>query len=186
MKETNYNIFFKPTFCYSREDLIKLWAYGHLTLFVPHLRSPCEYTGKYNSFLPPNIRIIFRDLGVIDFHKNKRTRSKAILLDSNKDFDINFHRIKTDCCDVFIWFVVWCDVIKCWVMPSFEIENSRYFLKYPRYDYIRQWQFHLHERNIAEFDKFLVNPKDLEKAIKKAYKREVKYRQKQCAELQVG
>lgn len=180
MREINYNTFFKPTFCYSREDLIRLWKYGHLTSLVSGLKSPYEDTGKYNFFLPPNIRITSRALGAVEFHNNKRIYRQALLPNSTKDFDINFHRVKTDCCDVFVWFGVWRDVIKCWVMPAFEIENSRYFLKYPRYDYIGQ--FHLHEKNITEFDKYLVEPKNLKKVISSVYEREAKYRQKQCAE----
>ncbi len=85
---------------------------------------------------------------------------------------MNFQQIKPRYCDVFVWLAVWRDVIRCWVIPSFEVEMSQYYSKGQHRGNVGEGQLHLNKDNIGEFDTYLVEPKNLEEAIKQAHTRE--------------
>ena len=93
---------------------------------------------------------------------------KALSSDSKKAFDMNFQQIKPGCCDVLVWR----DIIRCWVIPSFEVEHSRYYSKGQHRGNVGEGQLHLNQDNIHEFDGYLVEPKNVEAAIRAAYARE--------------
>lgn len=161
----------------------EVWAQGHLKELVPKLERPnkkldAEYVGQYDFFLPPNIKIEVKASRAVEFRSNQPLTLKALSSDSDKNFDMNFQQIKPRYCDVFVWFGVWRDVIKCWVIPSFEVENSRYYSKGQHRGNVGEGQLHLKRDNISDFDKYLVEPSKIEDAIRNAFKREKKLRKK--------
>jgi hypothetical protein len=158
-----------------------IWAQGHLKQLVPSLQRPSKkldqnYSGQYDFHLPPNIRIEVKASRAVEFGSNKPLYIKALSSDSDKPFDMNFQQIKPACCDVFVWLAVWRDTIKCWVLPSFEVEDNPYYSKGQHRGNVGEGQLHLNQDNINEFDKYLTQPNDLERAIKAAYKKEMKLR----------
>jgi hypothetical protein len=160
----------------------EIWAQGHLKELVPALERPNkkldpDYSGQYDFFLKPNIKIVeVKASRAVEFRSNKPLTLKALSFDSDKNFDMNFQQIKPRFCDVFVWFGVWRDVIKCWVIPSFEVENNRYYSKGQHRGNVGEGQLHLKRDNIREFDKYLVEPSKIEGTIKKAFKKEKKLR----------
>lgn len=161
----------------------EVWAQGHLKELVPKLERPnkkldAEYVGQYDFFLPPNIKIEVKASRAVEFRSNQPLTLKALSSDSDKNFDMNFQQIKPRYCDVFVWFGVWRDVIKCWVIPSVEVENSRYYSKGQHRGNVGEGQLHLKRDNISDFDKYLVEPSKIEDAIRNAFKREKKLRKK--------
>lgn len=155
----------------------ELWAQGHLKELVPSLQRPNKsldmaYSGQYDFFLASGIRIEVKASRAVEFNSSEPLYIKALSSDSNKAFDMNFQQIKPRYCDIFVWFAVWRDAIKCWVMPSFEVEQSRYYSKGQHRGNVGEGQLHLNRENIHEFDRYLVEPKDVEAAIKAAYERE--------------
>lgn len=159
----------------------ELWAQGHLKEFVPSLERPNktldpDYSGQYDFFLKPNIKIEVKASRAVEYRSNKPLALKALDFDSKKNFDMNFQQIKPKYCDVFVWFGVWRDVIKFWVIPSFEVESNNYYSKGQHRGNVGEGQLHLKRDNIKEFDKYLVEPSNIEKKIREAFKTERKKR----------
>ena len=101
---------------------------------------------------------------------------KALSYESTRNFDMNFQQIKPRYCDVFVWVAVWRDVIKYWVIPSTIVENSKYYSKGQHRGNVGEGQLHLNKDNIGAFDPYSVDPRNLEVAIRKAYEREITFR----------
>lgn len=161
----------------------ELWAQGHLKELVPSLERPSkkldpEYSGQYDFYLPPDIRVEVKASRAVEFRSNLPLSLKALSSDSDKDFDMNFQQIKPRYCEVFVWFGVWRDVIRCWVIPSHEVENSKYYSKEQHRGNVGEGQLHLRRDNLHEFKKYLVEPANIESEIRKAAKKEQKLRRK--------
>ena len=159
----------------------EIWTQGHLKELVPNLQRPNkrldpDYSGQYDYFLPPNIRIEIKASRAGEFQRDAPIYLKALSSDSQKQFDMNFQQIKPACCDVFVWLAVWRDVIMHWVIPSFEVENSRYYSKGQHRGNVGEGQLHLNRENIRDFDKYLTDAKDIENAIRKGSEREKQLR----------
>ena len=159
----------------------EVWAHGHLKQLAPALGRPnkkldSDYSGQYDFFLPPNIRIEVKSSRAVEFNRDAPLYIKALSSDSGKPFDMNFQQIKPGCCDVFIWMAVWRDIIRYWVIPSFDVENNPYYSKGQHRGNIGEGQLHLNQENIKDFEKYLVESNKLEKAVKDAYEKEIKLR----------
>lgn len=159
----------------------EIWAQEYLKKILPSLQKPNKkldpnYSGQYDFLLEPNIRIEVKASRAVDFNSKQPLYIKALSSDSEKPFDMNFQQIKPSCCDVFVWLAVWRDVIKCWVIPSYEVENNRYYSQGQHRGNVGEGQLHLNQNNIHEFDKYLTQPNDLEKAVKIAFKKEMRLR----------
>lgn len=75
------------------------WAQGHLKQLVQDLQSPSrrldpEYSGQYDFFLPPRIRIEVKASRAVDFDSDEPLYIKALSSTSSKRFDMNFQQIK--------------------------------------------------------------------------------------------
>ena len=159
----------------------EVWAHGHLRELAPSLLRPTKkidskYSGEYDFFLPPSIRIEVKASRAVEFNKDEPLFIKALSSDSQKSFDMNFQQIKPGCCDVLVWLAAWRDVIRYWVLASYEIEHNIYYSKGQHRGNVGEGQLHLNQDNIHEFNKYLAKSNELEKAIKQAYKREKKLR----------
>ncbi len=159
----------------------EVWAHGHLKQLVPSLQRPSKkldkkYSGQYDFFLPPNIRIEVKASRAVDFELDEPLYIKAIAPDSQRPFDMNFQQIKPACCDVFVWLAAWRDAMRYWVIPSHDVENSPYYSKGQHRGNVGEGQLHLNRENITKFDKYLCKSTELEKAIQEAFKKEKKLR----------
>jgi len=159
----------------------EIWAHGHLKELVPALQRPSkkidpEYSGQYDFIHPPRIRIEVKTSRAVESGRDEPLYIKALSSDSTKPFDMNFQQIKPRYCDVFVWIAAWRDVIRYWVIPSSEVENNPYYSKGQHRGNVGEGQLHLTHENIHKFDRYLVKPNELEKAIQKAFKREQKLR----------
>lgn len=159
----------------------EVWAPGHLKQLVPSLQRPSKkidkkYSGQYDFFLPPKIRIEVKASRAVDFELDEPLYIKALASDSNRPFDMNFQQIKPACCDVFVWLAAWRDIIKYWVIPSYNVENNLFYSKGQHRGNVGEGQLHLNRENIAKFDKYLCKSTALEKAIKNAFEKEKKLR----------
>jgi hypothetical protein len=159
----------------------EVWAHGHLKQLVPSLLRPSKkldkkYSGQYDFFLPPNIRVEVKASRAVDFESDEPLYIKALSSESKRPFDMNFQQIKPSCCDVFVWLAAWRDVIKYWVIPSYDVENNEHYSKGQHRGNIGEGQLHLNRENISDFDKYLCGSTELEKAINEAFKKEKKLR----------
>jgi hypothetical protein len=159
----------------------EVWAHGHLKELIPALQRPSkkldpDYSGQYDFFLPPKIRIEVKASRAVEFQKDEPLYIKALASDSDKSFDMNFQQIKPACCDVFIWMAAWRDVIRYWVIPSHIVEHHQHYSAGQHRGNVGEGQLHLNEDNIHLFDPYLTKSTHLEAAIRRAFQRELKLR----------
>ncbi len=158
------------------------WAQGHLKELVPELVKPIKkidasYSGEYDFLYQISkkkiIKIEVKASRAVDFKNQEPIYIKALAWESKRPFDMNFQQVKPRYCDVFVWIGVWRDVIKYWVLPSRDVERNKYYSKGQHRGNVGEGQLHLKHDNIKEFRKYEVQPKDLLKKIKKAYRRQI-------------
>ena len=150
------------------------WAQGHLRELVPDLLRPSrqldpDYSGQYDFFLPPNIRIEVKASRVVEFSSSEPLYIKALSSNSNLPFDMNFQQIKPQLCDVFVWIAAWRDVIKYWVIPSSQVENNPHYSLGQHRGNVGEGQLHVNRESIGDFDGYLVRSDRLQVAIRRAY-----------------
>jgi len=155
----------------------EVWAHAHLKELVPNLQRPSKkldasYSGEYDFFLDPAIRIEVKASRAVEFGSDAPLYQKALASDSTQRFDMNFQQIKPACCDVFVWLAAWRDTIFYWVLASKEVAQSKHFSAGQHRGNVGERQLHINERNIADFDQFRVAPPKLEEAIRAAQARE--------------
>ncbi|MBI1924226.1 hypothetical protein HYR99_08230, partial [Candidatus Poribacteria bacterium] len=154
------------------------WALGHLKELVPALKRPSKqwdsnYSGEYDLWLAPGIRIEVKSSRAVDAESDEPLYAKALSSDSNRPFDMNFQQLKPYCCDVFLWIAVWRDKIRYWVLSSNEVENNRYYSAGQHRGSEGEGQLHLNQDNLVEFDPYAVSSIEIEIAIRQAYERQI-------------
>jgi hypothetical protein len=158
------------------------WAQGHLKILMPDLQRPSkkrdlEYSGQYDFWLETaagNIRIEVKASRAVDFDSDEPLYVKALSVNSNKRFDMNFQQVKPRYCDVFIWIGVWRDKIRYWVLSSDELANNRYYSAGQHQGNIGEGQLHLKDDNIKNFKKYEVTALELHDAVLAAYGRQIR------------
>lgn len=161
------------------------WALGHLKELVPDFQLPTkkldrQYSGEYDFLLnwidkknkSRNIRMEIKTSRAVDFERpDEPLYIKALSLDSDRPFDMNFQQIKTKCADVFVWIGVWRDRIRYWVLSSAEVQNNKYFSKGQHRGNVGEGQLHLNYDNMGEFERYEVKSTGIRDAVIRAYKR---------------
>jgi len=141
----------------------------------PRKKPGSNYSGRYNFFLTPSIRIEVKTSRAVDFEKpDEPLYIKALASDSERPFDMNFKQIKPRCADVFLWIGIWRDAIRYWVLASDEVQNNKYFSKGQHRGNVGEGQLHLKRDNISEFQQYEVKPPDIKDAVICAYKKQNK------------
>ena len=151
------------------------WAQGHLKELVPDLQKPSkkldsQYSGQYDFFLD-GIRIEVKASRAVDADIDAPLYVKALSSDSTKNFWMNFQQVKPECCDVFVWIAVWRDLIRYWVLSSYEVSSHPYYSKGQHRGNVGEGQLHIRQDNIADFIQFEVRSNRIEEAIRSACRR---------------
>ncbi|MBI3399588.1 MAG: hypothetical protein HY026_10245 [Deltaproteobacteria bacterium] len=195
MNAINHDIF-QPTIHYGANELLVLWAFGHLIELEPDFKRPSKkfdksYKGEYDLYLDwtdDKGKQHYIKIEVKASRANDRQRKeepliiKAIASDSKRPFLMNFQQQKPKCCDVFIWIAVYRDQIKYWVIHSNEVQTNQYLTPqhrnaltakrkkgYKKED-IYEGQIMVTDENISYFDKYLTTGKQLREAAIAQYK----------------
>lgn len=152
-----------------------VWAETHIKTVVPNLLA--STSSDFDFLLPPeNIRIEVKASRATDSKSNQSFTEKSLLFSSDKKYDMNFQQIKPRLCDVFIWVGIWRDLIQYWVLSSFEVEHNSNYSDKQHKGNVGEGQLHIKPQNIKEFQKFLVEPEDIEEAICLAFIKEREFR----------
>lgn len=157
------------------------WAQGHLKELVPDLHKPSRkldmrYSGEYDFYLDGKIRIEVKASRAVDADSSEPLYVKALALDSDKNFWMNFQQVKCKCADVFVWVAVWRDKIRYWVLSSHELENHPDYSTGQHRGNSGEGQLHVRRDNIDDFIPFEAQSNLLASAIREAYEREIKAR----------
>ena len=152
------------------------WAQGHLKELVPLLQKPSKkidpgYSGQYDLAIE-DIRIEVKASRAVDADVDAPLYVKALASNSKKRFWMNFQQVKPGCCDVFVWVAVWRDIIRYWVLSSYEVEANRYYSKGQHRGNVGEGQLHVKHDNIADFTEYEVKSNCLEEAIRRAHARQ--------------
>ena len=153
------------------------WAQGHLKELVPLLEKPPKkidpgYSGQYDLALE-DIRIEVKASRAVDADVDAPLYVKALASNSKKRFWMNFQQVKPGCCDVFVWVAVWRDIIRYWVLSSYEVEVNQYYSKGQHRGNVGEGQLHVKHDNIADFTEYEVKSNCLEEAIRTAHARQL-------------
>jgi hypothetical protein len=148
------------------------WAEDQIKSLIPFLSKPND---SHCDFLFDGYkRLEIKSSRAVDYEIESKVPlyEKALSIKSSKPFLMNFQQLKTEYCDVFIWIGVWSDIIKYWVMSSNEVKELHTTKQHAGPSC--ESQFFLTTKNISQFDKYLIDKKDLTNAIHDAYDRQIK------------
>lgn len=127
------------------------------------------FEGQYDLWLD-GIKVEVKSARAIHTTKRGNLVSKALRLDSDDPFWMNYQQIKLDVADVFIFVGVWVDRIVYWVMSNEDVKNNRYLSHQHRGGI--EYQIGITDKNIAEFDDYRVEASEIrDKVIQKSKKR---------------
>ena len=147
------------------------WGQRHLNELVPELDIPSkkldsDYSGQYD-FWHEGITIEVKASRVVRRKSGGSLLEKSLSFTSKHGFDMNFQQLKPACANVFIFIAVWRDVIRYWVFSSNEVKKNKYFSKGQHRGNVGEGQLWITEKNIKEFDKYLVPPRDILEVVKR-------------------
>lgn len=151
------------------------WGQQHISELVQELERPSKkldptYNGEYD-FWYKGIKIEVKgSRGVNKDLKELPPIEKALSYNSPHRFNMNFQQLKPRCCDVFVWFAVWKDRIIYWVFKNDEVEHSAYFSHGQHRGNVGEGQLWITEKNIHDFDEWLVTPSQILSKIVEKYK----------------
>lgn len=153
------------------------WAEGHVQELVPDLVRPAkkdepEYDRQYDFLLDEKTRVEVKASRAVAFRMKGSLANKALPLNSDKKFDMNFQQLKPAYCDVFVWIGVWRDAIKYWVLAAREVQSNRYYSGFQHRGNTGEGQLHIKKGNVATFATFEVPSTGLRQAIVDAYQRQ--------------
>jgi len=184
-----------PTYEMAPRTFGETWGELHLKKIELELKTPKKsidknYTGQYDLYLPhngKNIKIEVKASRVASKILNKKKQKKkslierALLLEDNDDYLMNFQQLKPSCCDVFIWLAVYKNHIKYWVLKNDIVKTHKDFgpqhrnkdtdrreVGYKKSE-IFEGQIMITNNNVESLNKYLVNPKNLKEAIIKQF-----------------
>ncbi|WP_303920599.1 hypothetical protein [Treponema berlinense] len=161
------------------------WGFSHLLSVEPELKRPSRktdssYKGQYDLYLPymgNNIKIEVKGSRAVDRNRpNEPLYMKALSSTSEKDFLMNFQQVKPTCCDVMLWFAVYRDCVKYWVLKNTDIYDLNFSPQHRnaeteirKDDYkktdIYEGQVMITRENISSIRKFEVEGRALRQAI---------------------
>ncbi len=150
----------------------EIWAQQYLVDIDARFKKPSKetdkkYSGDYDLYLESGEKIIkveVKACRAINTKLRGGLETKALNFESTEPYWMNFQQIKLDIADAFIFVGVWVDKILYWVLTNKEVK------KHPTRSHQHrggiEYQIGITEKNIKEFKKFLVEPRQLVDAMK--------------------
>lgn len=165
------------------EDLLIDWWHG---LKKPSKKVDPNYSQQtsYDAYLEHNNSIIR-----VEIKASRVTESwndedifidKALFSDTTKSFWMNFQQLKPQYCDVFVFMAIYRDKLKYWILSSNAVKNywndESHNWKFSKWQHSwnsgNEWQLHIRDTNISDFDINLTEPENIKNAIIEAYERQ--------------
>lgn len=180
-----FEMAWKSFWTWSEQRLLNGWY----NLKKPSKKTDENYSQKtsYDAYLEYedfNIRIEIKSARVTESWNNTDIFiEKALSSNSEKPFWMNFQQLKPQYSDVFIFVAVYRDGLTYWVLSSDEVKHywdSEFdiwtFSKWQHsWNAWNEWQLHIKNTNIQDFDEYKVDPMDIKYAIIKAFHRQYNY-----------
>jgi hypothetical protein len=165
-----------PLFDMAPRTFGESWGQSFVKSICPELLSPTTHTdeyfdGEYDLYLPhngKNIKIEVKASRATDCSKDKKQlppNTKALAKGTKYKFDMNFQQIKSKCCDIFVFVIVWVDEIDILVLSSQEVKSNKYYNDKQHRGNVDEGQLHIKPNNLGEMYKFLTTPLELKQSI---------------------
>ena len=84
---------------------------------------------------------------------------------------MNFQQIKPDFCDVFVRVAVRRNTITYRVLNTQEVETNKYYMGKQHAKSEGEWQLHINNKNISDFQKYKAEPNEMYDNIVRARER---------------
>lgn len=166
------------------EDLMIEWNYD---LKKPSRRIDPNYTQQtsYDAYMKYEewiIRVEIKASRVSDSSSHEEALvDKALFSTDDKPFWMNFQQLKPQLCDVFIFIAIYRDSLTYWVLSSNEVKNYwnekgqrwRFSQWQHSWNAWNEWQLHIKNVNISDFDKYLAEKNNIKEKIVCAFLRNV-------------
>lgn len=144
-----------------------IWAREHLMdidsrLNIPSKEIDKEYSGDYDLCLLKNeklIKIEVKASRAINTKIRGGLETKALGFQSKEPYWMNFQQLKLDIADYFVFIGVWVDKILYWVLTNKEVKTHPIISHQHRGGI--EYQIGITDKNIREFEKYLVKPTKL-------------------------
>lgn len=144
-----------------------IWAREHLMDIDNHFQLPSKqidkkYSGEYDLYLFKNKKLIKIEVKASRASNEKikgSPESKALNFKSKEPYWMNFQQLKLDVADCFVFIGVWTNKILYWVLTNNEVKNHPIISHQHRGGI--EYQIGITDKNIKQFDKYLVKPKKL-------------------------
>jgi hypothetical protein len=114
--------------------------------------------GEYDLWIQ-NIKVEVKACRAINTKKRGSLVSKALAYGSGDPFWMNFQQIKVDACDAFIFMGVWVNEVAYWLLSPAQVKANKYLSHQHRGGI--EFQIGITDKNIQEFDKYLVQPAEI-------------------------
>jgi len=155
----------------------EIWAQKHLIDIDARFKKPSKdvdkkYSGDYDLYLENGNKIIkveVKACRAINTKVRGGLETKALSFKSDEPYWMNFQQIKLDITDIFVFIGVWIDKILYWVLTNKEVKKHP--LRSHQHRGGIEYQIGITEKNIKEFNKFLVEPTKLVEIIKSKAKK---------------
>lgn len=148
-----------------------IWAREHLMdidhrFQLPSKQIDKKYSGEYDLYLLKNKKLIKIEVKA-SRAINKKIRggleSKALSFKSREPYWMNFQQLKLDIADYFVFIGVWTDKILYWMLTNKEVKTHPTISHQHRGGI--EYQIGITEKNLNQFDKYLVGPSRLVETI---------------------
>lgn len=156
------------------EGFAQTFIQGKCTkLKKPSKKLDPNYQGQYDLWLD-GITIEVKASRAVDSDSEEPLYMKALSRNTHKRFLMNFQQLKPQHCDVFIWIAVFRDEIVLWVINSHEVLNHPLYSQGQHRGNIgNEGQLHITHDSIHEFDRYILQSDNIEKAIRKAAQKQI-------------
>lgn len=156
----------------------EIWAQQHFIDIDSMFQKPSKeidkkYSGDYDLYLENDkkvIKIEIKASRAINTKIRGGLETKALRFKSGESYWMNFQQIKLDIADIFIFVGVWVDKIFYWILTNKEVKQHP--IRSHQHRGGIEYQIGITDKNINEFEKFLVEPNNLVKTIKLKVKKQ--------------
>ncbi|MEO0128098.1 MAG: restriction endonuclease subunit M [candidate division WOR-3 bacterium] len=151
----------------------EIWAHPHIMALDSRFKKASKeidptYKGEYDLWIN-GVKVEIKTCRATKTKKSGYLLENSLKYGTNEPFWMNFQQIKAEMADVFIFIGVWVDKIVYWVLSRKEIKKNKYLS--PQHRGGIEYQIGITDKNIAEFNKYRVEPSELAEVVLRKGKR---------------
>ena len=151
----------------------EIWAQQHLVDLDSRFKKPSKqvdkkYSGEYDLYLEnakKTIKVEVKASRAINTKIRGGLEHKALGIESEEPYWMNFQQLKLGIVDIFVFIGVWIDKIYYWVLTNKEVKDHP--MRSHQHRGGIEYQIGITDKNFKDFESFLVKPNHLASVILK-------------------